>query len=302
MFPWSAILPLALFDSLRVKVSDLDREKKTLLVFIIWAVGTFALFTMSVTKFHHYIFPAIPALAVITAWYVDRFMEDKADHGLLIHFAVFAFFVILARDIALNSKTLVDLFIYNYERPYPATADIKWAYPVMFTISGALMVYFYFFGNGRKIMLTLTGLGVAFGLFGVHVYFNQMTPHWSQKYYFDTYYGQRQPGEAIGAFLMNWRGETFYSKNTVRQLKSNGELNSFLTQNPGRKWLIVEQYRYGGMRSSMPQEYASATRIIDRSNNKFYLVMVDEVKQKPGAPAPRPREEEGGKFEGGAPE
>jgi 4-amino-4-deoxy-L-arabinose transferase-like glycosyltransferase len=301
MFPWSALVPIAVFDSLKLKVAELTREKKVMILFVIWAVGAFALFQLSVTKFHHYIFPAIPALAVITAYYIDRFVEGKTEQGLLTYFAIFVMFVLLARDIALSSKVLVDLFIYNYDRPYPTTADIKWVYPAMFTVAGAMMVYFYFFGTARKIAMTLGGLALVFSVYGTHVYFNQMTPHWSQKYYFDTYYSQRQPGEPVGAYLMNWRGETYYSKNTVRQLKSSGELQTFLTQSPGRKWLIVEQYRYSGMKSSMPSEYAAVTRIIDRSNNKFYLVLVDQAQQKTSPAAQKPKEEEG-KFEGGAPE
>ncbi|MFA6033535.1 MAG: glycosyltransferase family 39 protein [Myxococcota bacterium] len=301
MFPWSAILPLALIDSFKLKITGLTRESKTMLIFILWAVGAFALFQLSVTKFHHYIFPALPALSVIIAYYVDRFIDDKTDSSMLVYFAAFIAYIILARDIALSSKVLVDLFIYNYERIYPVTADIRWVYPVMFTAAGALMVYFYFFGNAKKVMMTLFALAFAFSVYGVHVYFNQMSPHWSQKYMFDTYYSQRQSGEPIGAYLMNWRGETYYSKNTVRQLKSQGELNSFLTQSPGRKWLLVETGRYSGMKSSMPQDYSIVTRIVDRSCNKFYLVLVDEVKQKLTPSLPGKKEEEG-KFEGGAPE
>jgi hypothetical protein len=164
-----------------------------------------------------------------------------------------------------------------------------------------VLVYFYFFGNAKKIAYTFFALAFAFSVYGVHVYFNQMAPHWSQKYMFDTYYAQRQPGEPIGAYLMNWRGETYYSKNTVRQLKSAGELSNFLTGNPGRHWLLVETHRFSGMKSAMPKEYGDVTRIIDRSCNKFYLVLVDAVTQKTPTPQQKPRGDDE-KFEGGAPE
>jgi 4-amino-4-deoxy-L-arabinose transferase-like glycosyltransferase len=301
MFPWSALIPFALVDAVRMKLAELDRAKRAMLVYIVWAVVAYSLFQISVTKFHHYIFPAVPALAVVIAYYLDRVFEGAVELGVLTYFAVFAAFVILARDIAINSKVLVDLFIYNYERAYPTMSDPKWVYAVLFTGAGAVMVYFYFFGNAKKILYTVSALALAFAFFGVHVYFNQMSPHWSQKYMFDTYYAQKRPGEPIGAYLMNWRGETYYSKNTVRQLKSQGELNSFLTSSHGRKWLLVETHRYNGMRNAMPSDYQAETRIVDRSCNKFYLVMVGEVKAKtPREPPKAPEKEE--KFEGGAPE
>ncbi|MDD5763449.1 MAG: hypothetical protein PHP88_13220, partial [bacterium] len=283
------------------KVAQIDRERKTMLVFIIWAVVSFALFQLSVTKFHHYIFPAVPALAVVIAYYVVRFAQGKAEQGVLVYLGVFTVYILLARDIAINSKVLVDLFIYNYDRAYPVTSDPKWVYSVLFTGAGAVFVYFYFFGNAKKIAYTLFALAFSFSVFGVHVYFNQMSPHWSQKYMFDSYYKMRQPGEPIGAYLMNWRGETYYSKNTVRQLKSQGELQSFLNGSPGRHWLLVETHRFNGMKSAMPNEYSAATRIIDRSCNKFYLVLVDAVTPRE-KPAPQKPHADEAKFEGGAPE
>ena len=300
MFPWSALIPFAVIDSFKLKMSELDREKKALLIFVIWAVGTFVLFQLSVTKFHHYIFPAIPAIAVLVAYYLDRLSKGEADNGVLVFFAAFAAFIMLARDISLSNKVLTDLFVYNYDRPYPEFAEIKWVFPVLFTASGAAMVYFYFFGNVKRVIQVFCALALAFSFYGVHVFYNTMSPHWSQKYYFDTYYSQRNAGEPIGAYLMNWRGETFYSKNAVRQLKSQGELNSFLNQSRGRKWLIVEQNRYAGMKNSMPPEYSAATKIIDRSCNKFYLVLVDDV--QPRYQYQYQRGGPGEKFEGGAPE
>ena len=51
-----------------------------------------------------------------------------------------------------------------------------------------------------------------------------LSHHWTQRDLFWRYYAQRKPGEPIAAFLMNWRGETFYSRNTVKQIKDNNLL------------------------------------------------------------------------------
>jgi len=76
---------------------------------------------------------------------------------------------------------------------------------------------------------------------------------------------------------MNWRGETFYSQNTVHQIKDPGKLRAFSAKHP-HEYVIVEQLRYAGMRAVLGARYR--LHIIDRTNNKFYLVRVD--------PAPPP--------------
>ena len=58
---------------------------------------------------------------------------------------------------------------------------------------------------------------------------------------------------------------------------------------------------FDGMKSAMPREYGDAARIIDRSCNKFYLVLVDAVTPKVQQPPQKPKADEA-KFEGGAPE
>ncbi len=70
----------------------------------------------------------------------------------------------------------------------------------------------------------------------------QLTHNWTQRDQFWRYYAQRKPGEPIVSFLMNWRGETFYSRNTVKQIKDNNLLYQY-AQQPGREWALVEHNR-----------------------------------------------------------
>jgi hypothetical protein len=100
-----------------------------------------------------------------------------------------------------------------------------------------------------------------------------LSHHWTQRDQFWRYYAQRKPGEPIASFLMNWRGETFYSKNTVKQIKDNGRLYQY-AQQPGREWALVEHYRFGILKQAVGPD--KTVTMIDRDlNNKFVLVTID---------------------------
>jgi hypothetical protein len=94
---------------------------------------------------------------------------------------------------------------------------------------------------------------------------------------------------------MNWRGETFYSRNTVRQLgrgsAPNMQLPDFLAAPGPRKWLLVEQSRLAGLRSALPSSWKLKT--IETRNVKFALAVAEPVggpPQKDKAPLQNPNE------------
>ena len=64
MFPWIGLVPAAVVRFLRPARPRDDRSRAALLVFV-WAVVSFALFELMETKFHHYVLPAVPPLAIL---------------------------------------------------------------------------------------------------------------------------------------------------------------------------------------------------------------------------------------------
>jgi hypothetical protein len=72
---------------------------------------------------------------------------------------------------------------------------------------------------------------------------------------------------------MNWRGETLYSKNTVKQIREDGKLARYAAL-PGRKWALVEHSRLQLLKNVVGQDKMVNT--IDRDlNNKFVLVTIE---------------------------
>jgi hypothetical protein len=415
IFPWVALLPGALAVVSRVRLRSSSKADHLALVAVLWVASTFLLLASSATKFHHYIFPVLPGLAILIAIFVDRLWhEGPAEHAVSLIFGL-VLFILVGRDLADNPKNFTDLFVYNYDRPYPQELVTKpipmflsrslWMGDVLSVVMLAVGTYLAadaFFSKNLKdrttvarstalmmllaaagmlvslgsrgkvtalgmvgVALLLVGafngwqalrapkgerswgwlmagawlllggfltwrgftgpvgtdallrammeplnvkkvLGFAFALggalcvvaalkqargmlfasfwalaLGMALWFNwdhwvDLSHHWTQRDLFWRYWRQRQAGEPIAAFQMNWRGETFYSRNQIEQFRSgdaNIRMRNFVAP-PGREWALVEHGRLGALNSAVgPDKKVS---IIDRDiNNKFVLVTID---------------------------
>lgn len=86
LFPWVAWVPAAVAYGL-VRVNQLDRapepvqrtQNHVLLLWGLWLVCGFALFSAMVTKFHHYAFPVVPPTALMIGIAVDRLLGSQPD-------------------------------------------------------------------------------------------------------------------------------------------------------------------------------------------------------------------------------
>ena len=409
VFPWVAVLPGALGLAGRLRFRSSSTRDHVGIIASIWSAGMFLLFALSATKFHHYLLPVLPGLAILMALFVDQLWEEGiAAHAVSLLFGL-VLFVLVGKDLSNNPKNFTDLFVYNYDRPYPfelvqrpilifgsrtltagdllALAMIAaGGYLLLETVAArkpavlprsmalllalvgggilvatvargqlpatffvgvalALVALYLTWEAGRSesqrkpLMLlasaTLGMGGLAFAAYGLRngsrldpllpsllqamnvksalafafavagtvcvvaavirartllfgsfwalafafaLWFNwshwvSLSHHWTQRDLFWRYYAQRKPDEPIAAFMMNWRGETFYSKNTVKQIKDNAKLAQYAAL-PGRKWALVEHNRLQFLKNAVGPE--KSVRAIDRDlNNKFVLVTID---------------------------
>lgn len=279
-FPWIAVVPFALGFAARSTQEETQLHKRRLLLFVlIWAVWTYTFFTMSQTKFHHYVFPALPALAVLVAYWVARVAEDPEAHlKPAVAFIILALLAVTARDLINDPKNLVNLFTYKYDRDYPREVVVRPYLGVIVGVGGAAMVGLYLLGRRGQALLALLATAGVFGAWISHYHFNMLAPHWSQAHLFETYYKERKAGEPIYAYQLNWRGETFYSRNKVVQVKERGanERMRELVDRPGREFIITEQSRFPTLKSVLSPDKRDKIEIVDRSSNKFYLCVVEE--------------------------
>jgi len=80
MFPWSGLVPVALMAGRVVVPDDATQPQRDIArIGLLWFSVAFALFSAMITKFHHYIFPALPGAAVMVGLLVDRMLPKASD-------------------------------------------------------------------------------------------------------------------------------------------------------------------------------------------------------------------------------
>lgn len=78
LFPWVGLVPAGLVWWLRRREDAAGTGRGDASVFLaMWFLFAFALFTAMLTKFHHYIFPAVPPAAMLTGILLDRMMGKQ---------------------------------------------------------------------------------------------------------------------------------------------------------------------------------------------------------------------------------
>jgi hypothetical protein len=123
----------------------------------------------------------------------------------------------------------------------------------------------------------LVSFGAAVALFLSWQHWPALGRHWTQRDLMTRYFATKQPGEPLGAFLMNWKGETLYTRNEVVQISARdprGELTA-LALRPGRAFVLVEHARLGMFQSSLPAGQRVEV-LAPETMNKFVLVRIDD--------------------------
>ncbi|MBK7398349.1 MAG: glycosyltransferase family 39 protein [Myxococcales bacterium] len=96
MFPWTGLVPAGLVWWMRQRwgqkaavltVED-ERRRDVSTFLVMWFVFSWGLFTYMKTKFHHYVFPAVPPAALLTGLFLDDMLgkargEDEARPSIV---------------------------------------------------------------------------------------------------------------------------------------------------------------------------------------------------------------------------
>ena len=123
MWPWVAFMPITLLSVWRYRLRDRGPENRLKLLLFLWFFIAWTLFTLSSTKFHHYIFPALPPLALLVAWTVWDMLADKGAYARFGVAVAIGLVVLLGHDLFNNPQHLRNQFTYKYDREYPAAEE-----------------------------------------------------------------------------------------------------------------------------------------------------------------------------------
>lgn len=282
-FPWVALIPGAIVAMGRLDRTDTDPKVRASLFFAGWSVGVFTFFTFSGTKFHHYILPALPGLAFCVAYFIDRLWREGLDRFTPALFAAFAILGMVGQNLhtwrqdqgpVSGLKHFTDLFVYNYTRPYPFGLDRPDQFAAILLAGAAIALLGMLWRSKVIVNGAFGGLAVALAIWGSWFFWRQMSHHWTQRDQFTALYAERQPNEPTTGFILGagWRGETFYGRNSIKEINEPNKLLAFVSQ-PGPEFVIVEQARVNNLKQALGDKFS--LRIVDRSSNKFFLVEVD---------------------------
>jgi 4-amino-4-deoxy-L-arabinose transferase-like glycosyltransferase len=329
-FPWVALAPLLIWGIARLRLRDASPHGRLKLFLYVWAFFAYMLFTISATKFHHYIFPALPPFILLIAIHVDELLEDRSWVGRLAAIAGLGIMLSVGTWVRSDVQAFRNMFTYKYDRGLPdhppldpdepVASGVKktWrdstfyeftnptiqsllqnesleyenamtAYLVVASVGFVLLA---FPGRTRRIGLaTAWGGSVLLALWCLNWYMPMLSPSWSQKYLFEDYYKRCTPEqnppevedaftpilakmgmgfvpeyfgsttkrvckEDIVAWLITWRGETYYTSSEIKPLMKANQLAPYLeTLNKGRAFFALTQGGRGsGLKSALDRE------------------------------------------------
>ena len=213
MFIWAALVPLALAAAALVKPTT-ARIGRVRFFIALWAIVATALFSLSQTKFHHYILPAVPAMAILVAFWLDDLLARRIRPSLVYGALAAGMILLLARDMMHEEKQWIEMFIYRYDRPWPSmppwSIDTSDAFLVM-GLAGAAAMLLLGTRLRRLAVAAVVTTAVGCALWSMHVYMPIAGTHWGmreavRRYYQDRQiYGQKLVYYAPRDFAADWQ-------------------------------------------------------------------------------------------------
>ncbi|MBN2497974.1 MAG: glycosyltransferase family 39 protein [Deltaproteobacteria bacterium] len=245
-FPWIALLPAAFVKWLRWGREDLEGRGQRDLWVLLSALVPFSAFSLFQTKFHHYIFPVLPFVAVMLGVFLARMhaASERAWMRLCVMLALPISAVLLA-DILHDYKWFIHLFDYYYGWPLPASLDPYPAFAVLGGLWGLVLALLFFRRRiGTWIFATMTALAASVCLLLTAYILPAVTPTFTQEPIYRAYV-EASGGEAPVAQYNGWlsRSVSFYFDNRAEDLSKSDQPNAekaiqFLRR-PQRSFLIL---------------------------------------------------------------
>jgi len=290
ILPWLACAPAALARLSERFVGERDASADRNLFVVIWAIAGFALFTIARTKFHHYILPALPAVAIaIGVWLPEAVRRGigTVERLLVVLGGVMA--LVAARDLAIDPNRLVQLFTYAYERPLPQVGGMRAAVLVVLVAlaAGAVAVTF-----ARKTWTRAAGAGITaaaalgFSLVLVHHMMPRISLDIGQAECFAIWNSRDpEPGDRFYNWKMNWRGEVYQSRDTIPKVSRLDQLRNLLSK-PGRLYVITTTERFIQLDQEVERMRGRPLERLNAHRYRYIMGVWDGPVLPPRAPEP----------------
>jgi 4-amino-4-deoxy-L-arabinose transferase-like glycosyltransferase len=310
MLPWIALLPMAM----GVVVTLANTHERSLtparalgLGSVLWAGVVFSFFTLTSTKFHHYILPLAPPAAFVVVAAALHLRSHPAAWRIVVLLLCIAVpvAVVAWRELIVAPWEGMDLFTYHYKgyQPsyyFPVDRIDQWTPPWSAAGHSVSIHRLTFLAGAMLVPLAMLvgllwarrcgrgwldgGIGglmvgaVLHAVVWVQVYFPLADAHWTQRKLVDRYFQERRDAsEPLIAFQMDWKGETFYTANRELQVKQEAAELRRLVERPGRDFVVVHTDRLSSMKTAIGKKHEAHVRVLMRDHAKWTLVLIDDA-------------------------
>ena len=280
LYPWIAFLPAALVRAFKAPDKEPDPRDRARLFIYIWIAACMALFTLSITKYHHYILPVIPPAAILVALFLDDLLEGRARGALFSILSAMGMLAIVTFDLVKQPAHWVWMYTYLYDSNWAKGVPSSLPILILGAVVG-VMLLLMLLPKLRRFAVVGLALVVLVGGGGIQNWYQvKVAPHWSQKKAIAQYYKLRKsPEEELVAWQFNWRGETWYTAADVVVSKSldNKAIQAYLNERTGRKFFfITERSRYSSLCTMIPTDKGrKSCKIEDDTNIHYVLASAD---------------------------
>jgi 4-amino-4-deoxy-L-arabinose transferase-like glycosyltransferase len=283
LFGWAGLVPAAIawWPARRRGGEGLGRA-----LALMWLALAFGLFTAMPTKFHHYIFPALPAAAVLVGVLLDGLLDEPRRIPALGAAALggAALVLLITRDLARagvsGEARLLNLVTYNYQRPWPESFPARGPLAAFGVVIAALVAALAVPRVRRRVVIALVGAALAFAVWGLDAYLVRAAPHWGQRALVEAYYqARRSEAEPLVAYSLNWKGENFYTGNHVAVFPAGGGkvlawIEACRKGGTSTFFFLTEHGRVTALRRELGDPASFLALTDARDNNKFALIKV----------------------------
>jgi hypothetical protein len=181
----------------------------------------------------------------------------------------------VSNDHPAGHERLIQLFIYNYGRPFPDYLDFRPVLSGFAVVCFAMVVAVGVVKLRRIAVYGLLATTFWFSAWALNVYLIDLSPHWGQRELMKRYYESRQSEqEPLIAWQMNWKGENVYTGNRVHVFVQldNKALNEWMDKHKqSTAYFVLEHSRLSNFKRVMGKRNVEELSTV-RDNNKFILV------------------------------
>ncbi len=192
MWLWAALLPAAFAVALLKSRSD-TREGRVRFMVALWAICGVAVFGIVQTKFHHYILPAVPALGIIVAFFLDDLWAKRERFHPLYAALGIAIVLLVARDLVWEPERWIEMFVFRYDRPWPTgdpwSVDPSDGFLVLGAVSCVALALAACWRRAGVIAIGIAGFAIC--IWALQVYMPEAGTHWGMRDAMRSYYTQR---------------------------------------------------------------------------------------------------------------